>query len=145
MQQANPNGASKKIVPEPGWIPVTKFDLPKVPLGLAGRPIPQTLQQKNKQHPPEEIVQQVINRNKSAQQSRLEALLKKTKLPSIKFPPISQITGPTPIEPASTIGAAFKKNHARFNANNQVQGNRMLCTFLESKLCSELKNWVKNF
>ena len=122
LQQANPAGASKKIVPEPGWIPVTKFDLPKVPLGLAGRPIPQTLQQANKKSPPEEIIQQVISRNKLAQQNRLEALLKKTKLPSIKFPPISQITGPTPIEPASTIGAAFKKNHARFNANNQVNG-----------------------
>ena len=124
LQQANSNnvGSSNKIVPEPGWIPVTKFDLPKVPLGAAGRPIPQTLQQKNKNHPPQEIVQQVILRNKLEQQNRLEALLKKTKLPSIKFPQISQITGPTPIEPASTISAAFKKNHARFNSNNQVNG-----------------------
>ena len=119
LQDANGNAAKNKIVPEPGWIPVTKLSLPKVPLGAAGRPIPQTLQQAQIKLPPQDIVQQVILRNKLQQQTRLEALLKKTKLPSIKFPPISQITGPTPLEPASTISAAFKKNHGRFNVNNQ--------------------------
>ena len=112
-----------KIVPEPGWIPVTKLSLPKVPLGAAGRPIPQTLPQAQHQRPPSELVQQVLLRNKLKQQRRLEALLKKSKLPSIKFPPISQITGPTPLEPASTISAAFKRNHASFNSNHQ--GNKI--------------------
>ena len=112
-----------KIVPEPGWIPVTKLSLPKVPLGAAGRPIPQTLQQAQHQRPPSELVQQVLLRNKLKQQRRLEALLKNSKLPSIKFPPISQITGPTPLEPSSTISAAFKRNHASFNSNHH--GNKI--------------------